>query len=68
VTINANTEAYWQKSFGIVSLKQIATATPYKKGKQTNEARQKRKVNPDPLARSPLRCKNRAPTNKTSLV
>ena len=43
VTSNANTEAYWQKSFGIVSLKQIATATPYKKGEQTNEARQKEK-------------------------
>ena len=38
VTRIANTEACWQKSFGIVSPKQIATATPYQNRNQKREA------------------------------
>ena len=68
VTRLANTEACWQKSFGIASPKQIATATPYQDRNQKHEATQNRKIKPARLARSPLRCKNRATTNKRSLV
>ena len=68
VTRIANTEACWKKSFGNVSPKQIATATPDQQRNQRHEATQNRKIKPAPLVRLLLRCKNGTPTNKRSLV
>jgi hypothetical protein len=51
-----------------VSPKRTATATPHQDGNQKLEATTKEKINPALLARSPLRRKNRVPTNKRSLV